>query len=372
LDVYELTVPLSSAPPPRRALKVLAVVGGALTLVVLCVLWAVMDYSSGNAIEGEVVLKARDEASIAIPAKLDVKPVSDPTALRDVSRDEARRINAAIPLATEAVAASRPLIVPLGNAGNWTRALDCMTAAVHYEAASESDDGMRAVAQVVLNRVRHPAYPNTVCGVVFQGSDRSTGCQFSFTCDGSLARIPSAAGWARARRIADQALAGYVYAPVGWATHYHTDWVAPYWAPTLVKTAIIGAHIFYRWPGSWGEAKAFGQKYQADEPAVGTAPLGDTLLAGADADGMGAPDSTERKALSIGGAALEMATAGPRAGQPARQELSAMEALPKRMEPAGTRHWAIGGAPIEMGAAATRKGAAQTAATGPAAGVASD
>ena len=68
------------------------------------------------------------------------------------------------------------------------RSLQCLTEAVYYEARSESEEGQRAVAQVVLNRVRHPAYPNSVCGVVYQGSERVTGCQFSFTCDGALGR----------------------------------------------------------------------------------------------------------------------------------------------------------------------------------------
>jgi len=91
-----------------------------------------------------------------------------------------------------------------------TRAQQCLTAAIYYEAASESEAGQRAVAQVVLNRVAHPAYPNTVCGVVYEGSERSTGCQFSFTCDGSLARRPSQLFWDRAKTVARQALAGAV------------------------------------------------------------------------------------------------------------------------------------------------------------------
>ncbi|MGJ3626051.1 cell wall hydrolase [Sphingomonas sp. MMS24-JH45] len=84
--------------------------------------------------------------------------------------------------------------------------------------------------QVVLNRLRHPAFPKTVCGVVFQGAERSTGCQFTFTCDGALARQPSPLAWDRARKVAAAALAGAVYRPVGYATHYHTDWVVPYWS----------------------------------------------------------------------------------------------------------------------------------------------
>ena len=103
--------------------------------------------------------------------------------------------------------------------------------------------------QTVLNRVRHPAFPATVCGVVFQGSERSTGCQFTFTCDGALARQPSAAAWARARALAEQALDGAVDERVGNATHYHTDWVVPYWRTSLDKIAQVETHIFDRWRG---------------------------------------------------------------------------------------------------------------------------
>jgi hypothetical protein len=123
--------------------------------------------------------------------------------------------------------------------------LDCLTSAIYYEARSESDEGQRAVAQVVLNRVRHPNYPKSVCGVVYQGSIRSTGCQFTFTCDGSLSRRPDADGWARARRLAAEALDGRGYAPIGNATHYHTKAVSPYWAPSLARLGSLGAHIFY-------------------------------------------------------------------------------------------------------------------------------
>ena len=146
------------------------------------------------------------------------------------------------------------------------RSLDCLAQAVYYEAASESEDGQRAVAQVVLNRVRHPAYPNSVCGVVYQGSHLRTGCQFTFTCDGSLARRPSIYAWARARRIAAEALLGEVYGPVGNATHYHTTAILPYWASSLVRAAVVGAHVFYRFPGSQGAAGAFAQRYAGVEP----------------------------------------------------------------------------------------------------------
>ena len=147
-----------------------------------------------------------------------------------------------------------------------TRAEQCLTAAIYYEAASEPDGGQRAVAQVVLNRVAHSSYPNTVCGVVYQGSERRTGCQFSFTCDGSLARLPNRLFWERARNVAVAALSGYVYTPVGLATHYHTFAVHPYWSPKLVNVANIGAHRFFRFPGRAGESGAFRFGYLGGEP----------------------------------------------------------------------------------------------------------
>ena len=155
-----------------------------------------------------------------------------------------------------------------GSGIDKARALQCLATAIYYEAASESLDGQRAVAQVVLNRVAHPSYPNSVCGVVYQGSERKTGCQFSFTCDGSLRRTPSLAGMARARMIASDALAGAVFAPVGLATHYHTIWIYPYWAPSLAHIGTIGAHRFYKWRGNAGRPDAFRSAYLGGEPVA--------------------------------------------------------------------------------------------------------
>ena len=163
--------------------------------------------------------------------------------------------------------------VPSRDSAAFDRSLECLTQAIYYEARSQSDDGQRAVAQVVLNRVRHPAYPNSVCGVVYQGSERSTGCQFTFTCDGSMNAAIEPYAWDRARRIAAEALRGSVYRPVGLATNYHTTAIHPYWAPTLVPQVIVGAHIFYRRPGS-GTVEAFNQIPTDDEPgAVPDRPL---------------------------------------------------------------------------------------------------
>ena len=153
---------------------------------------------------------------------------------------------------------------------SYQRALQCLTEAIYYEARSESDAGQRAVAQVVLNRVRHPSYPSSVCGVVYQGSQRRTGCQFSFTCDGSMGRAIEGNAWARAQRIATEALRGAVYRPVGLSLNYHTTAIRPYWAPSLQKQIVVGAHIFYRRPDSTS-VHAFGQTPAAVEPRAGYA-----------------------------------------------------------------------------------------------------
>ena len=160
-----------------------------------------------------------------------------------------------------------------------TNAERCLTQAIYYEAATESDAGKAAVAQVILNRMRPPAYPDTVCGVIYQGSSRP-GCQFSFACDGSMRRAPVPALWRRSGEIARAALTGRVEASVGMATHYHANYVLPYWAPRLLKTATVGAHIFYRLPSGVG---GFGGTYGGNEPDI-AAQRFDALVAQALAD----------------------------------------------------------------------------------------
>lgn len=189
-----------------------------------------------------------------------------PQSLRKLTADQALQWNAKSPLSGVTNPAANGFSMASARGDDYTRSLQCLTQAVYYEAGSEGAAGEAAVAQVVLNRVRHPAYPNTVCGVIFQGASRATGCQFTFACDGSLARKPSEAGWQRAENVAASALAGYVYAPVGWATHYHADYVVPYWSATLLKVAQIGHHIFYRWDGASGGASAFRARYAGAEP----------------------------------------------------------------------------------------------------------
>src|SRR3954465_8884442 len=206
--------------------------------------------------------------SLIIPG-LGAPPVPEPLQFRDVAPQDAVAINAAVPLSTEPNPPARPFSEAFATPADRLRATECLTAAIYYEAAIEPLDGQRAVAQVVLNRVRHPAFPKSVCGVVFQGSDRSTGCQFTFSCDGALTRWhPSAAAWKRAREVAIAALNGSVYGKVGYATHYHTDWVVPYWSASLDKVSAVKTHLFFRWTGWWGTPAAFLRSVSGFEPGI--------------------------------------------------------------------------------------------------------
>jgi Cell Wall Hydrolase len=194
----------------------------------------------------------------------------------NVSKEEARKFNERLPFVAEKGPPADPYFLRSDSDLDRSRAIHCLSLAVYYEANSETLRGQHAVAQVVLNRVRHPAWPHTVCGVVFQGSERSTGCQFTFTCDGALGRPPSNKAWRLAQSVAYSALSGYVNPDVGLATHYHTDWVAPRWAPSLKKLTQIGTHIFYTWKGRGGTPIAFRIRPSGTEAwprkAAGTAP----------------------------------------------------------------------------------------------------
>ena len=138
----------------------------------------------------------------------------------------AQAVNQGVPVSAEPILPARPFVFQ-GGAGDRQAALTCLTQAVYYEAGFEPLTGAQAVAQVVLNRVRHPIFPKSVCGVVYQGASLKTGCQFSFACDGSLGKTPAKGAWDRAKAVAEKALGGYVAKDVGEATHYHTNYVLP-------------------------------------------------------------------------------------------------------------------------------------------------
>lgn len=193
----------------------------------------------------------------------------DPFA-RELTGAEAMRLNA-LGGNEAGVTAAAPFVLRTASNDDRVRAVRCLTQAVYYEAALEAAEGQAAVAQVVLNRVRDPNYPNTVCGVVYQGAERNTGCQFTFTCDGALARAPSEWAWRKAEAVARAALSGAVSQKVGSSTHYHADYVRPWWAPSLMRVTQSGAHIFYRWKGAAGSVAALTQAYAGREPVINEA-----------------------------------------------------------------------------------------------------
>jgi spore germination cell wall hydrolase CwlJ-like protein len=188
---------------------------------------------------------------------------------RSLSGDDARLINAVIPNSALPIEFGRPFPTISLTSPSGQRALRCLAQAVYFEAGQDDEAAQAAVAQVVLNRVRHPAYPNSICGVVYQGAMRVTGCQFSFTCDGSLQRGIMTSAWTRAEGVAKRALQGFVMKDVGVATNYHADYEAPYWARTLIRISKVGPHIFYRWTGPLGQRRALTQRYSSDETNIG-------------------------------------------------------------------------------------------------------
>jgi spore germination cell wall hydrolase CwlJ-like protein len=134
----------------------------------------------------------------------------------------------------------------------------CLTNAIYFEARGEEEQGQKAVAQVVMNRVFSPYYPDNVCGVVYQNAHKHLACQFTFACDNVRDVVTEPEAWETAKRISRDTLDGKIWLPeIGKATHYHATYVSPWWKRTMTKYKTLGIHIFYR-PKRWGDG--------ADEP----------------------------------------------------------------------------------------------------------
>lgn len=280
--------------------------GWLFVLVTIAAIVAVV-YASGDGGAGKHGARPHP---VAPPA--DVVPDVAPVELAPVTEADARAENAEIPLVTKGFVAARPFIYA-GSGDGRARARDCLAAAMIYEAGDDAK-GQQAVGQVVINRARHPAFPKSICGVVFQGSERTTGCQFTFTCDGALNRRYSDAAWARAQANADMMLSGTTYPKVGLATHYHTDWVRPYWSDSLEKIAIVDTHLFFRWPGYWGTPGAFRGAVSGNDAGVAKM----AALSPAHAMALGAAAPTEVAGVDANAAVGEakvVAGAGDAAGR---------------------------------------------------------
>lgn len=285
-------------------LLVLLIIGGTVVMA-----WSLIDPPIAAQASGRPL-----KISSITPLPAGSPPAVEPTDLVQIDRNQARVANAAVPFSSAPVV---PAIAFSGMIGpDRERAVTCLAAAAYYEAGDDMS-GMASVVQVVLNRVRHPAFPASICGVVFQGAERRTGCQFTFTCDGALRRPPIASVWAKARLAAIQGLSGFVDRRVGLSTHYHTDWVLPYWSPKLTKIAQVGTHLFFRWPGPWGELRAFQQRYLGDaviDPRIAPLAIGEppgTNAVGATDDavtGLAAIAGPAQPALSLSSTDLGAST----------------------------------------------------------------
>lgn len=293
---------------------------------------AALATAAGSAPTPDLAQTMAGQGAVSGEVRLTADSFTDPAlAVGTIEGEAAQRANAAMAVTADALRPARPFVFR-GSAQDRQRAVRCLTQAVYYEAALEPTSGQQGVAQVVLNRVRDPNYPSTVCGVVFEGAERTTGCQFSFTCDGSLARAPIGWAWDRARVVAEQALSGAVAEQVGTATHYHADYVYPWWSPSLTKITQIGAHIFYRWKGLAGETAAFRQVHSGREPVIDEVRFARPRVLLADADA--APSDAATISQTAGLRTVEIdgrqrvvgvASLGGRR-QPTRDEIAAINA----------------------------------------------
>jgi spore germination cell wall hydrolase CwlJ-like protein len=233
----------TKARPPARALAVACLVGAAAAGGVGAVYLA----ASGTADAGPkpvvVPIAATIRASLVGAAVQHALAPQDSGLLKLASQ-----VNPAL---LHAAALQAPSPFRLANPEAASHDLDCLTAAVYYEARGESREGQAAVAQVVLNRVRSPAFPKTICGVVYQGA-AAHGCQSSFACDRSVAAHHEAGAWDRARGVASRALGGYVMSTVAGATHFHVASLGSIWNGSMVEVARVGQHVFYGFGGHRG------------------------------------------------------------------------------------------------------------------------
>ena len=184
-----------------------------------------------------------------------VAPAPDNTAALNAidsaaAPDPAVPLPASLPRQLAYARANEPVTVfeaPLPVSKYAAKEIDCLATAIYFESRGESYRGQTAVAQVVMNRLRHPLYPKTICAVVYQNANMHNACQFSFACDGIPETIYDKKSWNQAMDIAGQVSSGSLYLPeVANATHYHATYVYPDWAPRLKRVTKIGMHIFYK------------------------------------------------------------------------------------------------------------------------------
>ncbi|HKS85169.1 MAG TPA: cell wall hydrolase, partial [Pseudolabrys sp.] len=202
--------------------------------------------------EAPVVLASRGDPDIKHSALASSSPADEQSGQSIASKGEVTGVNQRPYTPAERLA--------LAGAAR-AKAEKCLANAVYFEARGEPVRGQIAVAQVVMNRVFSPFYPNDVCGVVYQNANRHNACQFTFACDGIPDIVTEPDAYERAKRIARDMLDGKLWMPeVAKSTHYHAFWVHPDWVNEMKKVYKLGVHAFYR-PLAWGDG--------SDEPTWG-------------------------------------------------------------------------------------------------------
>ncbi|MFV0475824.1 MAG: cell wall hydrolase [Pikeienuella sp.] len=182
------------------------------------------------------------------PGRLATGAIADPD-LAGLSGEDARNTQLAALTremnVDEVVSSSNASLESIGE-GVDARALQCLAEAIYFEARGESTQGQYAVGEVILNRVDSARYPNSVCAVVTQGSERRNACQFSYACDGKKEKVANRRAFVKAAKIAKLLMTGRPRLLTDGATHFHTTSVRPGWSRRLTRTGQIGEHIFYR------------------------------------------------------------------------------------------------------------------------------
>ena len=258
-----------------RQLPILAAIGVDIVTLVLAAAWLGGAWPLPAPSESAHPRAAVVRPAIPGAASTSVAPQALPSALEPLTPEQAQQINAAVPISNLPNPPAEPFRLATASSTDRAAAETCLTMAVYYEVGNQSDQSQAAVAQVVLNRLRHPLFPKTVCGVVFEGSDASDGMRAlqPLRATARCGERPNPALWRRAGQVAERALDGYVEPSVGEATHFHADYVVPYWQSSLIKVAQIGPVIFYRWPGPLGMPVSFHGEYagleQAPPPILG-------------------------------------------------------------------------------------------------------
>jgi spore germination cell wall hydrolase CwlJ-like protein len=198
--------------------------------------------------ETEIAVREPEPEVRIVPAAVNLKASDEETKERLALAPSPRQVEKAIKLKRSAKAnpADKERQKAIAQRRVQMAEENCLARAVYFEARSESELGQLAVAKVILNRVKDPNYPNTICGVVYQGSGRRNSCQFSFACDGLPDDVKSARSWAQAKTIAKKAISGDAkVAAIATATNYHADYVKPKWAKSMKRLIKIGRHVFY-------------------------------------------------------------------------------------------------------------------------------